>query len=258
MSGTQNKIALFVCDWAVNPDHVSSENLSAFPADVRLVKVKCVGRIDPTFLMDTYLSAIDGVLVIACEKGDCHFIEGDLQAENKIKMVEKLLSLVGFNKERIRFERMSALNEEQFKNSLTKFIDHIKTLGESPISERQPNPELQERILVAKATLEGFRTRALVSKELELTEKGNVYGEKISQLEFTLVQDEALNAEFYRNWIYLLLKRGSSSVVELSKRTGLREGQVLRHIVTMRHRNLVSFDKIEGDTPFYRALEVIR
>jgi hypothetical protein len=48
-----------------------------------------------------------------------------------------------------------------------------------------------------------------------------------------------------------------SSVEELSESTGLLEGQILRHIVAMRQRNLVSLDRIEGVTPHYRALEAL-
>lgn len=258
MSENRCKVALFVCDWAVNPDNISGEALVKLPPDTRLVKVKCTGRIDPVFYVDSLLNGADGVLVVGCNKGDCHFIEGNLQAENKMKMVGKLLGLAGFEPERLRAEWMSALDEGRFEESLSEFIDHIRAMGGTPLSSGQPDPLLHERILAAKATVEGFRDRALASKELEVTERGNVYGEKVSRFKFEEVQDEALRVEFYRNWIYLLLRKGASSVEGLSERVGLREDQVLRHIVAMRQRNLVDMDRIEGVTPYYRALEVLR
>jgi len=253
----EKKIALFVCDWAVNPERVT-EALAGLPADIRLAKVKCTGRIDPVFYLDSFLNGADGVLVVGCKEGDCHFVEGNLQAENKIKMVGKLLGLVGFEPGRVRAEWMSAVEKGRFEESVKGFVGHIAELGGNPLSTGEPDPLLRERMLAAKATVEGFRDRTLASKELELTERGNVYGEKVPRFKFEEAQDEALRAEFYRNWIYLLLERGASSVQGLSERVGLREDQVLRHIIAMRQRNLVDMDRIDDVTPYYKALEALR
>ncbi|MCJ7573161.1 hydrogenase iron-sulfur subunit [Candidatus Bathyarchaeota archaeon] len=257
MGEKPSEIALFVCDWSVNPIKVSDEALSSFSADIRLVKVKCTGRIDPVFYIDSFLKGMDGVLVVGCKRGDCHFIEGNLQAEYKIKMVGKLLGLAGFEPGRLSAEWMSALDEAKFEESLNEFVDRIRAMGDSPLSTEQPDPLLNERMLAARATVEGFRDRALASKELEVTEKGNVYGEIVPQSKFDEIQEDALRAEFFRNWIYLLLKKSSSSIGELSSRTGLRRAQVLRHIVAMRQRNLVSLDHLDGITPYYGAMEAL-
>lgn len=254
----EKKIVLFVCDWAVNPDRVTSEALEKLPADIRLAKVKCTGRIDPVFYVDSFLNGADGVLVVGCKEGDCHFVEGNLQAENKIKMVRKLLGIAGFEPERMKDEWMSVVEEGWLDESVKEFVGHTAELGDNPLSMEEPDPLLRERMLATKATVEGFRDRALASKEFELTERGNVYGERVPRFKFEEAQDEALRAEFYRNWIYLLLERGASSVQELSERVGLREDQVLRHIVAMRQRNLVDVDRIDDITPFYKALEALR
>jgi len=84
-----------------------------------------------------------------------------------------------------------------------------------------------------------------------------VYGETVPQSRFDEVQEDALSAEFFRNWIYLLLKKSSSSVSDLSSRIGLTKAQVLGHIVAMRQRNLVSLDHVEGVTPYYGAMEAL-
>ncbi len=254
----EKKIVLFVCDWAVNPDRVTSEALEKLPADIRLAKVKCTGRIDPVFYVDSFLNGADGALVVGCKEGDCHFVEGNLQAENKIKMVRKLLGIAGFEPERMKDEWMSVVEEGWLDESVKEFVGHIAELGDNPLSMEEPDPLLRERMLATKATVEGFRDRALASKEFELTERGNVYGERVPRFKFEEAQDEALRAEFYRNWIYLLLERGASSVQELSERVGLREDQVLRHIVAMRQRNLVDVDRIDDIIPFYKALEALR
>jgi len=99
------------------------------------------------------------------------------------------------------------------------------------------------------------RLRTLVGREKELTEEGNVYGEKVEQVEFDKLMDESIKEEFLRSRIYLLAKDKSISVEELSKHLGVDSETVLRHVVVMRRSGLVKMDRIEGDSPLYIALE---
>jgi DNA-binding MarR family transcriptional regulator len=46
------------------------------------------------------------------------------------------------------------------------------------------------------------------------------------------------------------------SVKELSKRLDLDSQMVLRHIVVMRRRGLITVDRVERTSPLYTALEV--
>jgi len=46
------------------------------------------------------------------------------------------------------------------------------------------------------------------------------------------------------------------AVRALAAATELKPADVLKHIVAMRRRNMITVDHIEGTTPFYKALEV--
>jgi DNA-binding MarR family transcriptional regulator len=98
--------------------------------------------------------------------------------------------------------------------------------------------------------------RVLVGRERELTEKKNVYGEKISEEKFEDLFDEAIEAEFFRYKIHVLTRNEALPVGTLAASTGLKPADVLKHVVSMRKRNLITVDHIEGTTPFYKALEV--
>jgi len=88
-----------------------------------------------------------------------------------------------------------------------------------------------------------------------LIEKGNVYGEKLSQVEYDAVADEALELELFRNWILMLLKTESLSVKQLAKRVGLDTKDVLGHIVMLNDRGLIQQDGVDGMSPLYVAME---
>jgi len=89
-----------------------------------------------------------------------------------------------------------------------------------------------------------------------MIDDGNVYGEEVSEEELDKVLDEIIDTEYVRNRIYLLVKNEPLSVKELSKRLDLDSQMVLRHIVVMRRRGLITVDRVERTSPLYTALEV--
>jgi len=123
------------------------------------------------------------------------------------------------------------------------------------LAGENPDAEMLARMLAAKAAAEDFRLRALVGRERKLVEQGNAYGEKLAQEEFDKTMDDGINAEYARNRIYLLVKNEPLSVKELCERLGLNPKEVLRHIVVMKRRGLITVDKVEGTSPLYAALE---
>ncbi len=96
----------------------------------------------------------------------------------------------------------------------------------------------------------------LVGRELGLIEKGNVYKEKLSQIDFDSLLDEAVEAEFVRHKIHLLTKMEPLPLKTIAEMVEMNPAAVLQQIVAMRRRNMVTLDHVEGTTPFYKALEV--
>lgn len=252
MNENRLDILLFICDWCANPDGVAAD-LQTSPANLQMLRVKCSGRIDPTIVFEAFQGGVDGVIILGCEPGNCHFIEGNLQAERKVKMVRKLLALAGFEPERLELRWASAVDPDEPAEAVGEFIERIRDLGASPLSSEPRDPAALDRIIAARTVLENFRMRAFVGRELELIEKVNIYGEKVLQPEFDNVVDEALESEFLRCWIYLLLKRGSLSVKELAEKLGVDGQVVLRHIVVLQERGMIIQERIVETTPLYLA-----
>jgi predicted transcriptional regulator len=198
----------------------------------------------------------DGVIVLGCHPTDCHYVEGNLHEERKIKMLKKLLALTGLEPERLRLDWVSASEGQRFAQIVTEFTCQIKKLGPSPVSGKTPNQKILENLQAAKNAASDFRLRVLVGRERELTEKCNVYEEKMPQDEFDSLLDEVVEAEFVRQKIHLLTQTEPLSVKALAEATELKPAAVLKQIVSMRRRNMITVDHVEGTTPLYRALEV--
>jgi len=251
------KIVAFCCNWcAYAGADLAGVGRISYPTNIRIIRLMCSGRVDPVMVLETLAQGADGVLVMGCHPGDCHYIDGNLQTERKIKMLKKLVARTGLEPERLRLEWVSASEGGRFAELVKDFTSQLKEMGPSSLSGEKPDPNILASVLAAKATAGDFRLRVLVGKEKGLIEDGNLYGEEVTQKELDEIMDEAIEAEYVRNRIYLIVKDQPLSVKGLSKRLNLDSRTVLRHIVVMRQKGLVTIDKIDGTTPLYTALEV--
>jgi len=249
------KILGFLCNWCsyAGADLAGVSRIQ-YPSSLRIIRVMCTGRIDPSFVLEALANGVDGVIVMGCHPGDCHYMTGNYEAERKIKMLKKLIAPLGLAA-RLRLEWVSASEGARFAEIVRDFTNHIAVLGPSPLRKEKLDPNKQESIQAAKKAVEDFRLRALVARERKMIEEGNVYGEEVSQEEFDKTMDDALSAEYIRNRIYLLLEKEPMSIKHLSKRLGLNNEQVLDHVVILRRRGLIAVDRVKDMTPVYTALK---
>ena len=251
------KIIGFLCNWCsyAGADLAGVSRIQ-YPPNIRIIRVMCSGRIDPIIPIEVFAKGADGVIILGCHPGDCHYSEGNLYEERKIKMLKKLLALTGVGSGRLKLEWVSASEGQRFANVVTQFIEQIRKLGPSPVSGENPNLKILENLQAAKNAASDFRLRVLVGRERELTEKSNVYNEKIPQEEFDALLDDVVEAEFTQHKLHLLTRDRSLPVKALAEATALKPADVLKQIVSMRRRNMITVDHVEGATPFYKALEV--
>ena len=251
------KIIGFCCNWcAYAGADLAGVSRIQYPPNIRIVRVMCSGRVDPVIVLETLARGADGVFVMGCHPGDCHYIDGNLQAERKIKMLKKLLARTGLGPGRLRLEWVSASEGVRFAELVKEFTNQIKELGPSPLAGDKPDGKILADVLAAKAAAENFRLRLMVGREKSMIEEGDVYGEKVLEEELNKILEEAIDAEHVRNKIYLWLKEEPISVKELAKRLDMDPGKVLHHVVVLRKRRWVTVDRVEGTSPLYTALEV--
>jgi len=99
----------FLCNWcAYQGADLAGTSRMAYTPNVRIVRVMCTGRIDPTFVLKAFQSGADGVIVAGCHPGDCHYSEGNYNTMRRVALLRKLLSQMGIDQERFRLEWVSA------------------------------------------------------------------------------------------------------------------------------------------------------
>lgn len=254
MSSEKLRVVCFLCKWASTEENQAISRRKT--ADVNVVKVPCIGGLDPVVVVETFTKGVDGILLVGCGAPDCHFVEGSVYAEFTAKVLNRLLALTGLEPERLGLRLVSPIEEIKFADIMENFVTQVEKLGSSPLGEAKHDANIFENVLAAKNAVADFRLRAFIGKEMELARNANVYGERLSREEFSAMVDEVVSAEFIRQKIFLLAKKKPFSVKELAQTLNMKPAVVFRHVLNMRRRGIIALDSTEGTTPLYKALEV--
>lgn len=250
------KIIAFLCNWCSYAGaDLAGVSRYQYPTNTRTVRVMCSSRVDPVQMIEMFIHGADGVLVGGCHLGDCHYISGNYYTEKKFKLAKKLLSRAGFDTARLRLEWVSASEGERFSKVVEDFVNQIKELGPNPVAGKNPDMDKLEGVFAAKNAARDFRLRSLVAREIQLTEKGNVYNNIVSQEQFDTLMDSAIDEEMARQKILFLTLEKPMSVLDIASATEIPSEKVLQHIVTLKDRGVVEIERYDGVMPLYVTLK---
>lgn len=124
------RIVAFMCNWCTyaGADNAGVARMES-PANVLPVRVMCSGRISPEMVMRAFRGGADGVLVMGCHLGDCHYSSGNHRTVKRIPLLRNLIGYVGVNPERLQLEWVSASEAPRFVEVTKAFTDKIRQLG---------------------------------------------------------------------------------------------------------------------------------
>ena len=138
MSDFEPKIVAFACNWcAYAAADLAGTSRMSYPPNVELIRVMCSGMVDPIYVLRAFEMGFDGVLIAGCHPGDCHYISGNLKAEERVKALQRLLHTLGLEDGRLRLEWCSTAEGEKFATTVTEFVAELKELGPSPFRIRE-------------------------------------------------------------------------------------------------------------------------
>jgi coenzyme F420-reducing hydrogenase delta subunit len=248
------KILGFLCNWCSYAGaDLAGVSRVQYPPNIRVIRVMCSGRVDPAFVFKAFEVGADGVIVMGCHIGDCHYLEGNYEAEKKYAMLVKFLKLIGFDN-RVRLEWVSASEGTRYGAVVTEFTEHIKSLGPAPSAGDNPDKDILFKLKAIRTAAASDRIRALVGRQRKITEQENVYGEKTDIDVFMDIFDEAVVEEYERAQIFLSLEEKSKSVKELAAELKIDPSIVLEHMTILKTRGLIDFGEIVGITPMFHRL----
>ena len=134
--GFEPRILAFCCNWCsyAGADLAGTSRIQ-MPANVRIIRVNCTGRIDISFILNALYQGADGILISGCHPGDCHYTSGNLRFRSRFALLRNLLDEAGFEPERVHLQWASAAEGDIFAEGVTKMVQRIKKLGPNPMNK---------------------------------------------------------------------------------------------------------------------------
>ncbi|MFQ6136673.1 MAG: hydrogenase iron-sulfur subunit [Candidatus Hydrothermarchaeales archaeon] len=130
--GHEPLILAFCCNWcAYAGADLAGTSRREYPPNIRIIRVMCSGMVHPNFVMDALTKGADGVLMCGCHPGDCHYREGNLNAQKKAEAIELMLEDFGLEPQRFKLEWISTSEGEKFANVVKEMVEDLKKLGPS-------------------------------------------------------------------------------------------------------------------------------
>ena len=130
MTDFEPKIVAFLCNWCSyrGADLAGTSRIKC-AANVRAIRVMCSGRVEPAFILRAFELGADGVLVLGCHPGDCHYAEGNYKALRRMELLKRTLIQLGVEEDRFRLDWVSASEGDRFSHIVNDITEKIRALG---------------------------------------------------------------------------------------------------------------------------------
>jgi heterodisulfide reductase subunit A len=139
--GFKPVILCFACQWcSYAAADLAGVSRIQYPPNVRVLRVPCSGRVDVLHVLKAFQRGADGVVVTGCLIGDCHYIDGNVKAKERVDVMKKSMNSLGIDPKRLEIGFASSSEGQKFATMMTDFVKQIERLGPSP-SRPKPRSE---------------------------------------------------------------------------------------------------------------------
>ncbi|MCF8050118.1 MAG: hydrogenase iron-sulfur subunit [Desulfobacterales bacterium] len=105
----------------------------SYPADIRIVRVPCTGKVDLIHILRAFEKGADGVSVVGCMEGDCHYNSGNFRAKKRVAQARQILDTVGIGADRVQMYNLSSSEGPRFARFAEEMAEKIRALGPNPV-----------------------------------------------------------------------------------------------------------------------------
>ncbi len=120
----------FLCNWcSYRAADLAGTSRLGYPATLRDIRIMCTGRLDPTFVIKALLEGADGVLVMGCHPGQCHYDAGNYKAMRRMALLRRTLAQLGVHPDRVQLGWASAAQGTVFAERVAEMTRTIARLG---------------------------------------------------------------------------------------------------------------------------------
>lgn len=126
MNDYEPKIICFSCKFGwgyLTDEHVLTRQVK------NLIPIICSGKVDTLHILNAFKRGADGVLILGCRGGDCHYQDGNFEARKRVHLMHKVLESYGIEKERLRIELSTDPEGKRIAQLVKEMSERLKKLG---------------------------------------------------------------------------------------------------------------------------------
>src|SRR5512136_1054633 len=119
----------FTCNWcSYRAADLAGTARIKYPPNVRLIRLMCSGRLDPTFVFKALADGADAVLISGCHPGECHYIDQNYKAMRRFQLMQRTLAQLGIEPQRVQLVWASAAEGQRLANEITRMVEEVRAL----------------------------------------------------------------------------------------------------------------------------------
>jgi F420-non-reducing hydrogenase iron-sulfur subunit len=120
----------FTCNWcSYRAADLAGTARIKYPPNVRLIRLMCSGRLDPTFILKALAEGADGVLITGCHPGECHYVEQNYKTLRRYLLLRRTIAPLGIEPERVKLVWASAAEGVRLAKEIGTFVDEVRAMG---------------------------------------------------------------------------------------------------------------------------------
>lgn len=163
----------FLCNWCC---YTAADSAGVgryqYPPNLRVIRIMCTGRLDPSFPLEGLANGADGIFVGGCHPGECHYQDGNYHALVSASLVHEILERIGISRERFLIDWASAAEGPNFVKIITSFTQKISELGPLGQAEKVEQEPLLQKLAAAAEKARGRKIRTgLVNASREMMKR---------------------------------------------------------------------------------------
>jgi F420-non-reducing hydrogenase iron-sulfur subunit len=93
------------------------------------IPVACSGKIDTNHVLNAFRRGADGVLILGCLEGECHFQDGNYQTSKKVYLLQKMLEAFGVDKRRVKMVFALDADGHKIPQMIREMSESLRHLG---------------------------------------------------------------------------------------------------------------------------------
>ena len=251
-NGWEPHILGFLCNWCSYAGaDLAGVSRFQYPPTVRIIRVMCSARVEPAFVLRALMRGVDGVLVLGCHFGDCHYISGNYRCRDRMEVIKELLNIVGIDPKRLHVGWVSAAEGQQFAQTVATFTEQLTEIGPLGKGKTENGNSIKENLIAAIGALSSDRIRWLIGERENLVEEKNVYGDRMSPEQYHQLLLASLTDEYKCSKVEQTIKDKPLSVKEMASIANLEPREILPYINLLKDSGRVVQADIVDRSPRY-------